>query len=406
MNRRELLIRGAAAGVAGMLAPRLAHASGGDCLIVYVANGGWDPTFVFDPHLDSATVQGPPDSTLATAGGITFADAASRPAVRSFFEQHGARSCVVNGIAVGSISHPKCMRLMMTGSRRTDFADVATRVGAAAGAGLALPALVVSGPRYPGALGASTTPLSRTLLGTVDGSLPADAGFDPGVESRIRGFLAEEAGFMAADEPSVLVDQYVEGLSRYDDLEAGIAQLRLQAYAQWREQAEAGVAALSGGLSRAVVIEGTVPLLSQWDSHASNDDLQDRNFEHMFGELSQLLQMLGRAAAPEGGRLDERTTLLVLSEMGRTPVQNSVGGKDHWPYTSAMLVGAGIAGGRVVGATDDTLTGMAVDPMTGAASTTGTLVTPASLAAGLLERFGIDATEAFPDAAPFRAPFA
>ena len=371
-----------------------------------MANGGWDPTFVFDPHLGSATVQGPPDSTLATAGGVAFADAASRPAVRRFFEQHGARACVVNGVAVGSISHPKCMRLMMTGSRRTDAADVATRLGSATGAGMALPALVVSGPRYPGLLGAATTPLSRTLLGTVDGSLPADGRFDPDVEARVRAFLAEEAGEMALAEPSPLVDQYVGGLARYDDLEAGIDQLRLQAFAQWREQAEAGVAALAAGLSRAVVLEGTVPLLSQWDSHASNDLLQDRNFEHMFGELSQLMQLLRAADAPGGGSLEDRTTVLVLSEMGRTPVQNSAGGKDHWPFTSAMLVGAGVAGGRVVGATDDTLTGRAVDPASGLASDTGALVTPASLAAGLLQRFGVDPGDAHPGVTPFTAPFA
>jgi uncharacterized protein (DUF1501 family) len=406
MNRRELLLRGAAAGLAGLLPSRVARAATDDHLLIYVASGGWDPTFVFDPHFGSSTIDGPPDSTLATAGGVSFADASSRPAVRSFFEQHGARTCVVNGIAVGSISHPLCMRLMMTGSRRVEAADVATALGAATGDGLALPSLVVSGPRYPGTLGAATTPLSRTLLGTVDGSLPTDGRYVPEVESRVRAFLAEEAAAMQGGEPSAFVDQYADALARYDDLEAGIDSIRLQQYAQWREQAEAGVAALAGGLSRAVVIEGTVPMLSQWDSHASNDMLQDRNFEHAFQELAKLMQLLRSASAPGGGSLDERTTLLVLSEMGRTPVQNSKGGKDHWPFTSAMLVGAGVAGGRVVGASDDTLTGVAVDPATGAASSSGGLVTPASLAAGLLQRFGVEPGEQYADVTPFTAPFA
>jgi hypothetical protein len=298
------------------------------------------------------------------------------------------------------------MRLMMTGSRRADAADVATRLGAETGEGLALPSLVVSGPRYPGNLGAASTPLSRTLLGTVEGTLPTDARFDPVVETRVRAFLAEEAGEMASAEPSALVDQYVDGLARYDDLEAGIDELRLQAYAQWREQAEAGVAALSGGFSRAIVIEGSLPLLSQWDSHSSNDPLQDKNFEHMFAELSQLLQLLRAADAPGGDSLGDRTTLLVVSEMGRTPVKNGSGGKDHWPFTSAMLVGAAVSGGRVVGLTDDTLAGGMVDPTSGAASSTGALVTPASLAAGLLQRFGVDPAAHYPGVTPFSAPFA
>lgn len=406
MNRRELLFRGAAAGLAGLLPARVARAATDDHLLIYVANGGWDPTFVFDPHFGASTVQGPPASTLATVGGVSFADAATRPAVRGFFEQYGARTCVVNGIAVGSISHPLCMRLMMTGSRKVEAADVATWLGSATGEGLALPSLVVSGPRFPGTLGAATTPLSRTLIGTVEGSLPSDGRYIPEVESRVRAFLAEEAAAMQVEEPSAFVDQYADALTRFDDLEAGIDGLRLQAFAQWREEAEAGVAALTQGLSRAVVIQGTVPLLSQWDSHASNDMLQDRNFEHAFGELSQLMQLLRQASAPGGGTLDERTTVLVISEMGRTPVQNSKGGKDHWPYTSAMLVGAGVAGGQVVGASDDTLSGVAVDAASGAPSASGALVTPASLAAGLLQRFGVEPGGQYADVTPFTAPFA
>ena len=109
MNRRELLFQGAAAGLAGLLPARVARASTADHLLVYVASGGWDPTFVFDPHPESSSIDGAPGSTVATAGGVRFADAASRPAVRRFFEQYGARTCVVNGIAVGSISHPLCI---------------------------------------------------------------------------------------------------------------------------------------------------------------------------------------------------------------------------------------------------------------------------------------------------------
>ena len=149
-----------------------------------------------------------------------------------------------------------------------------------------------------------------------------------------------------------------------------------------------------------------MPLLSQWDSHSSNDSLQDKNFEHMFAEISQLLQLLRAADAPGGDSLGDRTTLLVVSEMGRTPVKNGSGGKDHWPFTSAMLVGAAVSGGRVVGLTDDTLAGGTVDPTSGAASSTGALVTPASLAAGLLQRFGVDPAAHYPDVTPFSAPFA
>jgi len=73
------------------------------------------------------------------------------------------------------------------------------------------------------------------------------------------------------------------------------------------------------------------------------------------GRYLEAAQRLEALPAPEGGSLLDQTTVLVMSEMGRTPIHNAAIGKDHWPVTSAMLVGAGVAGGRVVGATDDEL---------------------------------------------------
>ena len=39
--------------------------------------------------------------------------------------------------------------------------------------------------------------------------------------------------------------------------------------------------------------------------------------------------------------------------MGRTPNYNNGNGKDHWSIGSAMFMGQGITGNRVVGATDE-----------------------------------------------------
>lgn len=95
--------------------------------------------------------------------------------------------------------------------------------------------------------------------------------------------------------------------------------------------------------------------------------------------------------------------MLVLSEMGRTPVLNPSAGKDHWPYTSAMVLGAGVAGGRVLGATDETLAAAPVDYGSGEASASGARLSCASLLAGVLQCLDIDPGGAFPDDAPFDA---
>ena len=56
---------------------------------------------------------------------------------------------------------------------------------------------------------------------------------------------------------------------------------------------------------------------------------------------------------------------MVVSERGRAPRVNEVGGKSPWAFTSMLAWGAGIAGGIVAGLTDDALRGLPVDPIFG-----------------------------------------
>ena len=54
----------------------------------------------------------------------------------------------------------------------------------------------------------------------------------------------------------------------------------------------------------------------------------------------------------ERGRLDE-TLVVFLTEFGRTPKINSLGGRDHWGAAgSIFFAGGGIRAGQVIGATD------------------------------------------------------
>ena len=50
--------------------------------------------------------------------------------------------------------------------------------------------------------------------------------------------------------------------------------------------------------------------------------------------------------------------------MGRTPNYNAGNGKDHWSIGSAMFLGRGIKGNRVVGATDEKQFAVPLDPKT------------------------------------------
>lgn len=400
---RQTVLGGLGLGAA-LAAPRVARAASDGLLLLYFVPGGWDPTYCFDPHFESSAVDRDLGSAPGSAGGIAFADAPSRPSVADFFARYGDRTVVINGLAVGSISHSQCTRLVLTGARRADAPDLPARVAAGAAASYALPHLVVSGPRFPGTLGAVSTPLNPLLTGTLRGELPRGATLDPDREARIRAYLAEEAAGLP-DHP--LATAYREGLDRMTALEAASDAVHVMEFATDRELLDAGVAALAEGLARCVTVGGSLPFMSQWDSHTNNHFYQDRNYEHLFGELGELLGRLAALPDPSGaGSLADVTTVLVLSEMGRTPVMNAGGGKDHWPYTSCMLVGPGVAGGRVLGSTNQALVGQPIDLGSGAASAAGQVLTPAALSAGILQHLGVDPAAHFPDSAPFTAPFA
>lgn len=85
-----------------------------------------------------------------------------------------------------------------------------------------------------------------------------------------------------------------------------------------------------------------------WDTHANNfPSLKNHLMPRLDQAIPQLLMDL-----EQRGLLD--TTLVVwLTDFGRTPKINSASGRDHWATAGfALLAGAGIPGGSVLGATD------------------------------------------------------
>jgi uncharacterized protein (DUF1501 family) len=86
---------------------------------------------------------------------------------------------------------------------------------------------------------------------------------------------------------------------------------------------------------------------SDFDTHANN-----------FGRMRQLLPIVDHALHALVTDLDERgllgdVAIVAWGEFGRTPKINKDAGRDHWPEVSpALLVGGGLKGGQVIGATD------------------------------------------------------
>lgn len=86
-----------------------------------------------------------------------------------------------------------------------------------------------------------------------------------------------------------------------------------------------------------------------WDTHQNNFvSLKTRLLPRVDQAFPTLLEDL-----EERGLLDT-TLVLWLTDFGRTPKVNSASGRDHWANAGfAIMAGAGVPGGSVLGATDD-----------------------------------------------------
>jgi len=87
--------------------------------------------------------------------------------------------------------------------------------------------------------------------------------------------------------------------------------------------------------------------LDGWDAHVNNHEIHRNRAAVLDPAFAALIRDLARRD------LLDKTVVLCAGEFGRTPKVNLAGGRDHWPGGfSLAIAGGGIAGGRVVGATD------------------------------------------------------
>lgn len=427
LTRRSLLASaGAGVVTAGFGAPLLGSgtargAGGSQKLIVILANGGWDPTYCFDPKIGVSGVEGPevdanpndPDDVDAveTWSGIPIVgNPVSRPSVSRFFERWAPRIAVVNGVAMGSIAHQSCRMRVLTGTGRPTSPDVTAIAGRMLGADLPVGSVDFSGLGFVGDLGAwsATAGANGQLRALVDPAtlFPPGPGAPPTIMPDDAGraavadlVAARHAAFRERFGAHAEMDAWDAARLRADRLLADgptrLAAMPIGLPPTFAAQSAVGVELLASGLCRAVLLDSG----ETWDTHYDTNG-QQLAYEGFFGGLDALIGSLDAA-----GLLDD-TLVAVVSEMGRMPVRNESRGKDHWSHTSALFLGGPVRGGRVLGATDDTMSALPVDLETGEPDDGGSLVQYGNLVAGLLDAIDVDPEEWLPGIAPYRGPFA
>jgi hypothetical protein len=423
LSRRHLL--GLGAGLAGgLLLPR-ARAGRGDTpcsLIVVTALGGWDVSYTIDPKPGSPLVDGPEldedgaddqDREVVRSYGAldVITNPVKRPALDAFFSDWADRTLLVRGLWIGSISHDACATRVLTGQLADGLPDLGALVADAVGRDAAIPYMDLGGASRAGALAAITGRAGRSnqLRHLLDRrtALDAPAGSDirfpqyipaPAARAdiatwqaaRAEAFAARWGGRPGGDAHIADLTEAHARAARLRDEGGRLArQLGQGNAATLNAQVDTALDLLSSGLAHTALIDSGV----DWDTHDNNQD-QHAHWQTLFNGLQRL------ATGLDAEGLLDRTTVVVVSEMTRTPRRNAVGGKDHWPVTAAMAFGGPVRGGRVLGASDDGLDALPINLRTGLSDAAGVPLRYDHFIAGLLQAHGGDAARWFPGVTP------
>ena len=411
-TRRSLLQAAPAAALLPGLAPEARAAIGGaDRKVLFVlCFGGWDTGMITTPMFDISGATLEDGAERADEGGLTWVSKPStRPSVDSFFTTHAERTCIVNGFEVRSVTHERCLRIVMTGSTdatRDDWGAILAHHGEDS---LLFPHVVISGPAFTydytnrvvrvGGQGQLPDLLSGAALEASELPVePLPSEIEAIQSAYLHKRVAAELDVAMPGQPTTLLTEHLGVLERLDALtELGDLDLYADDAGCMRDLAEDAAVVFDcfeQGLSRCGMVMNEGWCTVGWDTHQNNGEMQDRHLELLFGWLDDMIADLESRPGTAGGEtLADEVTIVVLSEMGRHPVENNWGGKDHWTTTSALLIGSGVQGGQVIGQLDESAAGEKVDLDSGEISDSGTALTAAHLGATILSLGGVDPAE-------------
>jgi hypothetical protein len=368
----------------------------GPLFLVVHAGGGWDPTSLCDPKGRLSDTDPEPVNHYRR-DDIRSPDAPS--AIRwapfgnndAFFRRHASRLMVINGLDTATNNHDVGPRHIHSGTLNEGHPAFAALVASQRARMSPLAFLTYGG--YDVTRG--VVPRARAgNIGAIErvaypNRLDNNALFHTeATEARIH--AAQQARTQAAldrqhlpyiqDSISTLLSARLSqnALKRLSGLLPNLDSFTTEL----GKQGALAIAAWRAGLCVSANLS-----VGGFDTHGNHDTSHAQSLSRLTDGLNELW---GYAESLDA---EERVTLVVGSDFGRTPHYNEGNGKDHWSITSMLLMGAGIPGNTVIGATDDQFRALPVNPQTFQPDPGGVILRPVHVQRALRRLVGLDGTE-------------
>lgn len=340
----------------------------GPYYVVFNASGGWDTTYLMDPKGVNGINRLYKNGDILTKGAHQYAPikkhAVGGLCNEDFYAEFGNELLTLNGLDYSVNNHSPGARYMATGKLDSlAYPTFAALVAACRGSQCPLAFLTFGNYSATGNLVAMSRvpylPSLRKIAGAdaVEGNERAPY-HDSFALDRIEQTL-KEAHEASASQPRLPRAERGENML----YAAQVNSKALQRVTQYipktipkerlAQQAEIALASFKAGVCVSANLD-----IGQFDSHANNDPDQMKLIPEFLAGIAYLIRRAGEL------KIREQLVVVIQSEMGRTPNYNAGNGKDHWSIGSALFLGRGIKGNRVVGATDDKQFAVPLDPQT------------------------------------------
>lgn len=342
-------------------------------LMIY-ASGGWDPTMVFDNKIGSPYIDLQSGLRAANgAGSIPFVTHADRPAANTWFQKYGANAVIVNGLYTPAMERKTAFSGMFTASPvgKNRPVDFLTYYAASLKPTLAAPHIVFDAPYAPGdfthvAIKLTKLRLNEYLAGGVPTTISLTSTQETAIDEYQKRVWAKKLdalhqNSLDGDKVRAIYGQLLREKTIGKELRAASSRLGSQgSESNLLRYGKLALELFATNTSLCATVQAG--RTQYWDTSFSHVSRQSAGFQYLFADLSMIM-----AHASSLG-LSDRLTIIVASEMGKSPRLNEQGGKNPWPFTSVLLWGSLFRGGTVHGSTDKFLRGVPTDPIFGDAT--------------------------------------